>query len=164
MKKIKQIAIVLLSTFIITAIVAFNTTDKTEYKCIIQLANYTGEGAYVVVSLIDPEGGYDETLYMLGEDEKWYDYFKEWWGFWEKDKIDIDAITGESIIGGDRKVVKFKLDPSKMDLGYKIRFETAVEDQDYYMKDVEIDLTPTALKTKIKGSGYIRYIRFLPNK
>lgn len=166
MKTINTLGLMLVGIFLTTIILAFTTASaKIEYKCVVQLTNYSGEGAYVVVSLIDPKGNYDETLYMMGEDEKWYDYFKEWWAFWENDnKPSIDAITGESIIGGDRKIVKLKLDSSKMDSGYKIRFETAVEDQYYYVKDVEVDLTSSALKAKIEGSGYIRYVRFLPSK
>ena len=45
------IAIVSLST-----LVAFTTAPKSSpYKCLIQLKNYEGEGAYVVVSLLDQQ-------------------------------------------------------------------------------------------------------------
>lgn len=165
MKKIKKIALTLVGAFFIATLFSFiSNINKKEYKCVIQLTNYTGEGAYVVVSLINSKGKYEETLYVLGEDEKWYDYFKQWWSFWEKDKVNIDAITGESIIGGDRKIVKLKLDPAKINTGYKIRFETAVEDQEYHVKDVEVDFSPESLKGKIEGTGYIRYVRFLMPK
>ena len=161
MKNTKKIGLSLFITLIIVATSAFKNIEKQNYKCIIQLANYTGEGAYVVLSLINSEGDYAETLYMLGNEEKWYDYFIEWWKFWEKDKINIDAITGESIIGGDRKIIKLNLPKSKIGTGYKIRFETAVEDQDYFI-DAEVDLSSDIIKNKIVGKGYIRYIRFMP--
>ncbi len=44
--------------------------------------------------------------------------------------------------------------------GYKLRFESAVEDQKYYVTDVEIPLTNEALVGKADGKGYIKYIRF----
>lgn len=160
MKNIKKIIVACLGFILAFGIVAFSEAPKEEYKCVVQLTNYTGEGAYVVVALINPNGDYEETLYMLGEDEKWYDYFKSWWKFWEADKVNIDAITGESIIGGDRKIVKLNIDPTKINAGYKLRFETAVEDQEYYKNDVEVTLNDANLKAKLEGKGYIRYVRF----
>jgi len=48
-------------------------------------------------------------------------------------------------------------------VGYKLRFETAVEDQKYHVKDLEIPLTTEALSAKSDGTGYIRYVRFSAN-
>ena len=50
-----------------------------------------------------------------------------------------------------------------LNTGYKIRVETAVEDDEYYKNDVEFELTTENIKNKIKGSGFIRYIRMMPN-
>ncbi len=36
------------------------------------MTNYMGEGAYIVVSLIDSKGAYEKTLYVMGSDKKWY--------------------------------------------------------------------------------------------
>ncbi|RZK67235.1 MAG: DUF2271 domain-containing protein, partial [Pedobacter sp.] len=47
--------------------------------------------------------------------------------------------------------------------GYKLRFETAVEDNKYYVKDAEIPLTTEGLAAKTEGTGYIRYVRLSPN-
>ncbi len=44
----------------------------------LQMANYQGEGAYVIVSLIDNKGQYEKTLYVMGPDKKWYNTLKEW--------------------------------------------------------------------------------------
>jgi len=38
----------------------------------LQLNNYTGEGAYIVVLLINKNDEYEKTLYVLGDDKKWY--------------------------------------------------------------------------------------------
>lgn len=137
--------------------------EQQAYKCLIQLSNYEGEGAYVVVSLVKPDDNYEKTLYVFGDDPEWQEEFEGWWKFWSKDKTNIDAITGESIVGGDRKIVKFKVDKSKLDQGYKLRFETAVEDQEYYFPDLEVPYTKEGMKGKLEGTGYIRYVRLIPN-
>lgn len=148
----------------LAVLMAFTTINKTTYKFLIQMTNYEGEGAYVVVSLLNPKGVYEETLYVQGDDSEWYSDVYEWWSFYGKKRNNIDAITGATLSGGERKVNTISIDESKIDAGYTLRFESAVEDQPYHKDDVEIPLTSENLKGKIKGKGYIRYIRFLANK
>lgn len=136
--------------------------DSTPYKCMIQMKNYTGEGAYIVISLLNPEGKYEETLYVQGDDDEWYFDITEWWSFQGKKRADIDAITGATISGGERTISVIQIPNDKIDKGYKIRFETAVEDQEYYKDDVEFELTSENVKSKIEGKGFIRYIRMMP--
>jgi hypothetical protein len=135
----------------------------TKYKCMVQMTNYTGDEAYIVVSLINPKGAYEKTLYMMGPDKKWYNTLKEWHKFNSKKLANISAITGASVAGGDRSVTTFEIDNSKMNKGYKLRFETAVEDKEYYAKDLEVPLTTEGLSAKTEGNNYIRYVRFSQN-
>lgn len=125
----------------------------------LQMANYTGEGAYVVVSLINAKGEYEKTLYVMGDDKKWYNTLKEWHKFQTKKKENISAKTGASVTGGDRSITTFEIEDSKINKGYKLRFETAVEDQKYHATDVEIPLTTEGIAAKTDGKGYIRYVR-----
>jgi hypothetical protein len=129
----------------------------------IQLNNYTGPGAYIVVSLIDKNDQYEKTLYVMGDDKKWYPDLKAWHNAYKKKSTDINAITGASVSGGDRTVVTLNIDNSKMNAGYKIRFESAVEHNPYYQKDAEVSLTTEGLSAKVDGKGYIRYVRFSGN-
>jgi len=138
-------------------------TGSSKYKCMIQMTNYMGEGAYIVVSLIDSKGAYEKTLYVMGPDKKWYNSLKEWNKFRTKKPANISAITGASVTGGDRSVNTIEIENSKINSGYKLRFESAVEDKNYNVKDVEIPLTTESLSAKSDGSGYIRYVRFSPN-
>lgn len=138
-----------------------STADK--YKCMIQMTNYMGEGAYVVISLIDSKGGYEKTLSVMGSDKKWYNSLKEWHKFYTKKSTNISAITGASVTGGDRSVNVIEIEKAKLNAGYKLRFESAVEDKSYHVKDLEIPLTTAALAAKNEGTGYIRYVRFIPN-
>ena len=138
---------------------SFQASAQTEkYKCLLQMSNYVGEGAYIVVSLIDAKGEYVETLSVMGDDKKWYKSIKEWYKFYTK-KPDISAKTGASVTGGDRSVTTFEIDASKINKGYKLRFETAVEDQKYHVTDAEILLTTEGIAEKAEGKGYIRYVK-----
>lgn len=125
----------------------------------LQMSNYMGEGAYVVVSLIDVKGNYDKTLYVMGDDKKWYKTLKEWNKFYTARPTNISAKTGASVTGGDRSVTTLEIEDAKLNKGYKLRFETAVEDQKYYVSDLEIPLTTEAIAEKKEGKGYIRYVR-----
>lgn len=134
-----------------------------KYKCMVQMSNYPGEGAYIIASLINPKGEYEQTLYVFGRDKKWYPDLKEWWKFEKPKKQNLSAITGASVSGGERSVNVIDIDPSKIDAGYTIRFETAVENQKYNIKDIEVPLTKQNVSGKTEGTNYIRYVRLIPN-
>ncbi|WP_452600087.1 DUF2271 domain-containing protein [Pontimicrobium sp. MEBiC01747] len=150
--------------FLIFSFIIFSSfiTKATSYKCMIQMTNYAGEGAYIAISLLNPEGTYEKTLYVQGDDDEWYYDITEWWKFQGKTRTDIDAITGATLSGGERVISIISIDDDKIDKGYKIRFETAVEDQEYYKDDVEFELTSETIKSKIEGNGFIRYVRMMP--
>lgn len=141
--------------------VGFTKTETKAVKCMIQMTNYTGEGAYVVISLIDAAGEYEETLYVQGDDSEWYSEISEWWKFYGKHRPNIDAISGATLSGGERTVNVLQIPVDKIDQGYSLRFETAVEDQEYYNEDLQFPLTTENLKSKKEGKGFIRYVRLL---
>lgn len=140
-----------------------SVAQTNKYKCMIQMSNYMGDGAYVVISLIDSKGAYEKTLYVLGSDKKWYNSLKEWNKFYKAKPTNISAITGASVTGGDRSVNVIEIEASKINAGYKLRFESAVEDNKYYVNDIEVPLTTEGLGAKTDGTGYIRYVRFSAN-
>ncbi|GAB1464166.1 DUF2271 domain-containing protein [Pedobacter sp. UBA4863] len=141
---------------LLTTNVAFAQTAK--YKCMVQMSSYDGLEAYIVVSLINPKGAYQKTLYMMGDDKKWYNSFKEWFKFNKTKKV--DAKTGASVGGGDRAMINLDIEDAWLNKGYKIRFESSVEAKKYFKDDVEIPLTAEGLTGKTEGTGYINYIRF----
>jgi hypothetical protein len=159
-KIIKIIPILIVAIFLLFSFKKYN--ESSAYKCMIQMKNYTGEGAYIVISLLNPEGEYEETLYVQGDDDEWYFDITEWWKFQGKKRADIDAITGATISGGERKISVIQIPDDKIDKGYKIRFESAVEDQEYFKDDLEFELTSENIKKKLEGKGFIRYVRMMP--
>lgn len=158
MAQLKKALVAAFVVCILSPAISFGQNAK--YKCMVQMTNYMGEGAYIVVSLINPKGGYDKTLYVMGSDKKWYPDLKEWHKAMGKKPENLSAVTGASVAGGDRSVVNLELEKAKLNAGYKLRFETAVEDKQYHLKDVEIPLTTEGLAAKTEGTGYIRYVRF----
>lgn len=157
-----QFVITALGILSILLITAFSKPpENVSVKCMIQMVNYSGEGAYVVVSLMNPKGEYEKTLYVQGKDEEWYKDVKQWWQVTKKTPSNIDAISGETISGGERTVNVLQIDKDRIDAGYHLRFESAVEDQKYYKDDLEFDLTSANLNSKKEGKGFIRYVRML---
>ena len=154
----KLLPALLIAGFLITG---FTKADTTPVKCMIQMTNYTGEGAYVIVSLMNPKGEYEETLYVQGTDPEWYSEISEWWKFYGKTRPNIDAISGETISGGERTVAVLQIQTDKIDKGYSLRFESSVEDKDYFKDDLQFPLTAENLKSKQEGKGIIRYVKML---
>ena len=99
----------------------------------------------------------------MGSDKKWYPNLKQWHKAFSKKPGNISGITGASVTGGDRSVTVIEIDNAKINAGYKLRFETSVEDNKYYEKDVEVPLTTEGIAAKTEGTGYIRYVRLSPN-
>lgn len=155
----KTAALATIALFISTAFVA----QTTKYKVMLQMQNYTGKNAYVIISLINPKGGYDKTLSVLGDDNEWYNTLKAWDKFRKVKKEKLNGITGASVAGGARATRVIEFETAKLDKGYKIRFESAVETQKYHTKDAEIALSSAALDNRegVKGNGYIRNVRFI---
>jgi hypothetical protein len=155
----KSILKIVLTSALLCLISFQANAQASKYKCMLQMSNYMGEGAYIVVSLINAKGEYEKTLYVMGDDKKWYKSLKEWNKFQTAKPADISAKTGASVTGGDRSITTIEIDDSKINKGYKLRFESAVEDQKYHVTDVEIPLTTEGLAEKTEGKGYIRYVR-----
>jgi len=116
------------------------------------MKNYSGEGAYIIISLVDKNNHYLETLYVHGDDPEWYHEITSWWKFYGKKRNNIDAISGETLAGGERGVNILSIDESKIKDGCKLRFETAVEDKNYFEKDIEINLSKISYEKKYIGS------------
>jgi len=165
MKKSWRYLIVLV-VILVTTTALYSDKGNTGYKCLIQLKNYQGEGAYMVVSIVDKEWKYVETVHVSGDDHEWYPDLQKWWKYRGKNRHQprLDGVTGSTIGNGERTVISIELKDKFVDNGYQLRFETAVEDKTYHKEDVSIDLSSTILKAgKFTGkAGYIRLIRLIP--
>ena len=140
-------------------------------KCKIEMIEYRGEGAYIAVSLMDENNRYLKTLHVLGEDKTWFFDMRLFWanlksnGLIDDDAYyaHVDGITGPTVGGGKNHVVSFLLNKSEIGKGYKILFETAVEDKGYFRGDLTFELTEKSLNNSFEGTGFIKSVRTLSN-
>ena len=63
---------ILLLLTITIALFAFTNSSSKTYKCMVQMTNYSGAGAYIIISLLDKDGDYIKTLQVIGDDQEWY--------------------------------------------------------------------------------------------
>lgn len=127
---------------------------------LVQLNDYEGENAYFAMYLIDEQGRYVRTLWVSGEEERWYRDQPRWWKYLGRAPQDLDAITGASTAPGDRALIRIELEDEILDKGYQVRVDSSVEDQNNFPTDVEAPLSSEKMKEKIPGTGYVRYLRF----
>lgn len=167
MKKIILIILPLLGMLLFSSFLLLEqeVDTKAKYKCMVQLKNYRGHGAYIIVSVLNKDNEYVKTLRVLGDDEEWYPDLLDWWAFHSKnEKSNIDGITGATIAGGERSIFVLEIEESLIGVGNSLRFETAVEEQEYHSSDLEVPLAKESLSGTFEGSGYIRYVRVIPSK
>ena len=140
---------------------SFVSNVENKYKCMLQHVNYSGEGAYIVVSIIDKKNDYKKTIKVIGDDDEWYPDISKWYPYYLKNSKEMDGVTGATISGGERTVFSFDIDEKYFDGNHNLRFETAVEDQKYEADDLNFNLQKTSIVGQHSGSGYIRYIKIL---
>jgi len=146
-------------------------TDNILLKCKIEMIEYRGEGAYIAVSLMDENDKYLKTLQVLGEDKTWFFDMRLFWANLKSNGLiddeayyaHVDGITGPTIGGGKNLVVPLILDKNQIDKGYKILFETAVENKGYFRGDLTFELTEKSLNDSFEGTGFIKSVKTLSN-
>lgn len=142
--------------------------DKLSVKCMVQMIEYRGEGAYFAISVVDSKAEYIKTLYVMGNDKTWFSDMKTFWQYLRNNNLYtdkafysmVDGISGATISGGQRRIFPLEIPVDLLNKGYLLRFETAVEDKGYYSEDVAFYLNQTALSKSYKGSGFISEIKF----
>ncbi len=150
-----------LSLLICLLFTSASGTNSTSYKCMIQLSNYTGEGAYIIVSVLDDDDNYKETLRVIGKNDYWYPSLPEWFAYHFESGQALDGISGATISGGERAIFSLDINEKYIDSDCKLRIETAVEGQEYHKNDIKLTLLSDVSSEKIEGTGYIRYIKLL---
>lgn len=162
MPSLNKTASLAISALLATGMVAASATAayaKT-VPILVQLDNYTGEKAYFVAYLVDAKGKYQKTLWLSGNEQKYFPDLPNWWKYLSRNPQELDGITGASTASGDRNIIKIEIEDEFIDAGYKLRIETAVEDQQHHPLDVEVEFSIANAKQKIAGTGYVRTVIF----
>lgn len=137
-------------------------------KCMIEMKDYNGEGAYINISIVNNEN-YLKTIYVLGNDKAWFSEMKSFWKYIRINKLYldedfypiIDGITGATISGSQKRVIVLKLPKSLINKNYSLRFETAIEDVGYFENDVNFILDNEGLERSYEGKGFIKNLKFI---
>lgn len=157
-------------SFLLVYFLLFNSSmeEYVEVKCMVEIVNYTGQGAYIAISIIDKSEKYIKTVYVFGNDKSWFSEMKLFWRnlrennlFLDKDFYPlVDAISGPTISASETRMFQFKIPKNLFNSNYNLRIETAVEDKGYYVNDININLNPENLKKIYQGEGFINEIQF----
>lgn len=124
-----------------------------------QLANYGGDGAYVVMYVTDQSGRYQGTLWMAGREAKYYKHLRDWRRV-AGSGARVDGITGASVGAGKTLRATFDLSDALLDAGYQIRIDTAVEDMNENPSEVIVPLTTSGAGSATRGRGYVKSFRY----
>ena len=160
----------LLNIFLTTLFLFYpNNEEMVSLKCMVEMTDYRGQGAYFTISVVDNKESYLKTVYVLGTDKTWFSEMKS---FWKHLKINnlfldnefypiIEGISGPTISGGETRILLLKIPKSLYNKNNRLRFETAVEDKGYYTDDVNIALNNDGMNKVYDGTGFINNIKFI---
>lgn len=150
MKKL-SIAIVL------AAILALPTIAQArEVTFTTVLNNYSGDGAYLAIYLVDASGRYQRTLWVAGEKTKYYKHLADWARGSRLQASEYDGRTGASVLSKGSLVVTADIPDAMIDAGYEVRVDTAVEDLRDNRADVAVPLTTVGADKPVVGRGYVQ--------
>ncbi|MBS7792671.1 DUF2271 domain-containing protein [Roseococcus sp. SDR] len=125
-----------------------------------QLRPYGGNGAYLAIYLVDPQGRFHSTLRVAGTKTKYHTHLSAWARGRAAEAARIDGITGASVGSGRTLSVTVDIADALIDAGYQIRVDTAVEDGRDNPGEVTVPLTSAANHRPVSGRGYIASFKF----
>jgi len=124
------------------------------------LNTYRGNAAYLAIYLTNPDGKYEQTLWVAGKKSKYYKHLLDWARGSRMKATEYEGMTGASVSGGDNLTIKANIDDSLIDAGYLIRVDSAVEDKRENRIDAEIPLTTNGAGTPASGRGYVKTLSY----
>ncbi len=124
------------------------------------IKNYSGEGAYVALYLVDAKGVYQRTLWVAGEKSKYYKHLADWARGSGLRKSEYDGVTGASVLSRGTLVVTSDIADELFDVGYEVRVDTAVEELRDNRADATITLTTDGADKPVAGRGYVKSLSY----
>lgn len=120
------------------------------------LKSYGGEGAYVVLYILDAAGKYKGTLWMAGDKAKYHRHLSDWARTSGGKPAEIDGITGASV--GSGKTLKISVDVADalINAGYTIHVDTSVEKGMDNPSEVVAPLDAASSGKAVAGDGYVK--------
>lgn len=124
------------------------------------LNTYRGNAAYLAIYLTNPDGKYEQTLWVAGKKSKYYKHLLDWARGSGVKATEYEGMTGASVSGGDSLTIKTDIDDTLIDAGYLIRVDSAVEDKRENRIDAEVTLTTGGAGTPVSGRVYVKTLSY----
>ncbi len=124
-----------------------------------QLSSYGGDGAYVVMYVTDRAGRYQGTLWMAGDNAKYYRHLRDWYRM-SGGRATLDGVTGASVGAGRTMRATLDIADALVDAGYEIHIDTAVEKMNENPSEVVVPLATSGVGKPVKGRGYVKSFRY----
>lgn len=143
-------ALVLSTAFVLPGLAQAKPVTLT-----VNLTQYGGDGAYVVLYVTDASGAYAGSLWMAGGKSKYYRHLSDWARFTGENVAEVDGITGASVGAGRSLELTMDLSDALFDAGYTLHVDAAVEDMRDSPNEVEVPLTSAGAGKPVQGRQYI---------
>ena len=121
------------------------------------LKAYGGNGAYLAIYLIDPQGRFHSTLRVAGGKAKYHRHLTGWF---RGSNGRIDGTTGASVGSGQTLRISVDIADALIDAGYQIQIDSAVENERDVPADVTVPLAAGNAGRAIAGRGYVQSFAF----
>jgi len=145
----------------VTATIALSTlVQAREVTFTTQLKNYSGDGAYVALYLVNANGQYQRTLWLAGKKAKYYKHLPDWARGSGLRSSEYDGVTGASVLSGKTLNVTVDIADALIDAGYEVRVDTSVEDKRDNRADVSAPLTTDGVGKSFTGRGYVQSLSY----
>ena len=126
----------------------------------VKLKKYGGDGAYVVVYVLDKAGAYKGTLWMAGGKSKYYRHLSDWDRASGGALSGLDGVTGASVGAGRTLSVTSDLADTLIDGGFQVRVDTSVEKMRDNPSDIVAPLTTEGAGRPMRGKGYVETLTY----
>lgn len=123
-----------------------------------QLHDYGGQGAYLAIYLVNPQGQCASTLWVAGRKAKYHKHLSDWKRLCGN--ASINGITGASVGAGRTLKVTLDLADALIDAGYEIRVDASVENMRDSPSEVRVPLSASQAGKPQAGKQYIQAVSF----
>lgn len=139
-----------------TALVAPGLAYAKDLTIKAQIASYSGPNTFFAIYVTKPDGSYDSTLWVAGQNQRYYRHLRNWVRGISAAGDNIDGISGASVGAGQTLTVHASLADTMIDAGYQIHVDSAVENGGEYANDVVLPLTQANSGVPASGTGYVQ--------
>lgn len=144
------------AVFLATALAVPGLAYAKDLTIAAQIANYRGPNAFFAIYVTKPDGSYDSTLWVAGQNQRYYRHLRNWVRGISTAGGNLDGISGASVGSGQTLSVHASVADALIDAGYQIHVDSAVENGGEYANDVVVPLTQASSGVAVTGTGYVQ--------